>query len=88
MTHFTARELYGDDTDAKILVQGIIDLLAVKDGKVILVDYKRSDHSADRLKKDYQTQLSLYKKAVEKCLNLMVEKTFILAIPQGLIVEI
>ncbi|MBQ8726123.1 MAG: UvrD-helicase domain-containing protein [Clostridia bacterium] len=88
MTYFSARELYGDDTDAKILVQGIIDLLAVKDGKVILIDYKFSDHLADRLKKDYQTQLSLYKKAIEKCLKLRVEKTFILALPSGLCVEI
>lgn len=88
MTTFTARELYGEDSDAKILIQGIIDLLAVKDKTAILVDYKTSDHSAQRLKKDYQTQLLLYKSAIEKCLGLTVEKTFILALPSGLLVEI
>ena len=88
MTHFTARELYGEDSDAKILVQGIIDLLAVKDGKVILIDYKFSDHSPERLKADYHTQLWLYKKAIEKCLGLSVEKAFVLALKTGALVEI
>ena len=88
ITSFTARELYGDDSDGEILVQGIIDLLAVKDGKVIIVDYKTSDHSAERLKKDYEMQLSLYKKAVEKCLKLKVEKTFILSLKTGELINL
>ena len=87
LTNFTARELYGDDTDAPILIQGIIDLIAVKDGKAILVDYKTSAHSAERLKKDYSMQLSLYKKAIEKCLNLEVEKSYILSLITGELVE-
>ena len=88
LTTFTARELYGEDTDAPILIQGIIDLLAVKNGKVILVDYKTSAHSPERLKKDYFMQLSLYKKAVEKCLDLTVEKSYILSLITGELVEI
>ncbi|MBR2384141.1 MAG: UvrD-helicase domain-containing protein [Clostridia bacterium] len=87
LTTFTARELYGENSDAEILVQGIIDLIAVKDGKVILVDYKTSAHSAEQLKKDYSMQLSLYKKAIEKCLNLAVEKTYILSLITGELVE-
>ena len=87
LASFTARELYGEDSDAEILVQGIIDLLAVKDGKVILVDYKRSNHSAEQLKKDYQMQLYLYKKAIEKGLKLTVEKTYILSVETGELVE-
>ncbi len=88
ITSFTARELYGEDSDGEILVQGIIDLLAVKDGKVVIVDYKTSDHSAERLKRDYEMQLSLYKKAVEKCLKLQVEKTFILSLKTGELIEL
>jgi ATP-dependent helicase/nuclease subunit A len=88
LTTFTARELYGEDSDAEILVQGIIDLIAVKDGKVILVDYKTSDHTAERLKADYSTQLLLYKKAIEKCLNLIVERSYILSLKNGVLVEL
>ena len=88
LTTFTARELYGEDSDAEILVQGIIDLIAVKDGKVILVDYKTSDHTAEKLKADYSTQLLLYKKAIEKCLNLIVERSYILSLKTGELVEI
>ena len=88
LTNFTARELYGEDSDAPILIQGIIDLIAVKDGKVILVDYKTSCHSREQLKKDYSMQLNLYKKAIEKCLNLVVEKSYILSLITGELVEI
>ena len=87
LTSFTARELYGEDSDAPILIQGIIDLIAVCGGKVILVDYKTSDHSKEQLKKDYSMQLSLYKKAIEKCLNLVVENTYILSLITGELVE-
>ncbi|MBR2336493.1 MAG: UvrD-helicase domain-containing protein [Clostridia bacterium] len=87
LTTFTARELYGESSDAKVLVQGIIDLIAVKDGKVILIDYKTSDHQAERLRADYSTQLLLYKKAIEKCLDLVVEKSYILSLKNGELVE-
>ncbi len=88
LTTFTARELYGEDSDAPILIQGIIDLIAVCGDKVVLVDYKTSAHSPERLKKDYSMQLSLYKKAIEKCLNLTVEKSYILSLITGELVSI
>ena len=88
MTTFSARELYGDDCDSKVLVQGIIDLLAVKDGEVIIVDYKTSAHSSERLKRDYEMQLYLYKKAVEKCLKLKVKGVYILSLITGELVEL
>ncbi|MBE5742361.1 MAG: hypothetical protein E7360_03450 [Clostridiales bacterium] len=77
ITSFTARELYGKDSDAEILVQGVIDLLAVKGDEAVIVDYKVSGHSLETLEKEYAKQLELYKKAVEKCLNLRVTKTLI-----------
>ena len=88
LTTFTAKELFSEESDAPILIQGIIDLLAVKDGKAILIDYKDSSHSADRLKEDYSMQLSLYKRAIEKCLDLAVEKTYILSLKAGELIEI
>ncbi|MBQ7373659.1 MAG: UvrD-helicase domain-containing protein [Clostridia bacterium] len=88
ITEFSARELYGENSDEKILVQGIIDLLAVKGDKAIIVDYKMSNHSKERLKKDYATQLSLYKKAVERGLKLTVENAYILSLKTGELIEV
>lgn len=67
------------DTKAKgdVLVQGIVDLLAVKGDKAIIVDYKYSEKNVTRLKETYAYQLALYKKAVEKTLKLKVEKTIL-----------
>lgn len=59
-------------TDGNILVQGVIDLLAVRGDEAIIVDYKTSHKNADALKSTYAEQLALYKKAVEKTLKLKV----------------
>ena len=58
-------------------MQGVIDLLAVKDGTAIIVDYKNSSKKADELKLRYEKQLAIYKRAVEKTLRLRVEKTIL-----------
>ena len=72
-----ADEISEYNTKDDILVQGVIDLLAVKDGAAIIVDYKNSSKKADELKLRYEKQLAIYKRAVEKTLNLRVEKTIL-----------
>lgn len=72
-----ANEVSDRTSTSGVLVQGVIDLLAVKDGKAIIIDYKNSHKSADELKDRYRLQLEIYKKAVEKALRLTVEKTFL-----------
>lgn len=66
-----ANEVYGDETDENILVQGIIDLYYItKEGEIVLVDYK-----TDRVKKGeeliskYEAQLKIYKNALEKSIR-------------------
>ena len=88
MSDFTAKEIYGENSEEKILVQGVIDLLAVNGEKAIIIDYKMSSHSEERLKKDYATQLKLYKNAVEKTLKLKVEHTYILSLITGSLIEV
>ena len=88
LSTFTANELYGVDSLAEILIQGIIDLMAVKENEVILVDYKTSDHDATRLKKEYKTQLLLYKKAIEKGLKLTVKEVYILSLKTGELISV
>ena len=76
-----AKEIYDEDIEENILVQGIIDLYYIdKDGKLILVDYK-TDYVENRDEKilidKYRTQLELYKRALEGALGKNVDKMYI-----------
>lgn len=71
---FSAKEVGYKKADGEILVQGIIDLLAVKGGEAIILDYKATRKSREEMLERYKTQLEIYKKAVEKVMNLKVKK--------------
>ena len=82
----SAKEIYEEADQEKILVQGIIDLYYInKDDKLILVDYK-TDYikSGDEkeLELKYKVQLELYKKALEEALGRKVDKAIIYALSQ------
>ena len=82
----SAKEIYEEADQEKILVQGIIDLYYInKDDKLILVDYK-TDYikSGDEkeLELKYKVQLELYKKALEEALERKVDKAIIYALSQ------
>ena len=62
----------------EILVQGVIDLLAVKGDEAVIVDYKLTRKTKEAMIAAYKTQLSLYKKAVEKVLKIKVKKAVLL----------
>lgn len=73
-----ANEISDSSSSEEVLVQGVIDLLAVKDNKAILIDYKLSTIESDAdLKKKYLTQMQLYKSAIERILKLNVEEIVI-----------
>ncbi len=79
--YIASNEIYNDETDEKILVQGIIDLYYIdKNGKLILVDYK-TDYVANNneyeLIDKYKGQLEIYKRALEQALNKKVEAVYI-----------
>ena len=78
-----------DSTDAEILVQGIVDLIAVNGNDAILIDYKLSKiaNEEDIIKK-YRRQMWLYKTAIEKSLNLTVNETYLVNILQGKIIKV
>ena len=83
-----ARLVTGQDTDTEILVQGVIDLLAVDNDSAIVIDYKYSGKDKNALKATYQKQLDLYSIAIEQALNVKVVKKAILSLKTGEIVEI
>ena len=76
-----AKEVFENDTEDSILVQGIIDLYYInKNDQLILVDYKTDyiNKGAEKiLIERYKKQLELYKKALENGLQRNVEKMYI-----------
>ncbi len=60
--------LYGVEGD-DVLVQGVIDLLAVTDDGTYIADYKVSGKSAVNLRERYQKQVELYAYAASVILN-------------------
>ncbi len=62
------KEIYPDSEieDEKILVHGIIDCFFEEKGEIIIVDYKTDHAKKDEIKERYKTQMSIYKKAVER----------------------
>lgn len=74
-----AKEIYGEDIDEEILVQGVIDLYYITEkDELVLVDYKtdRVQGEAELLQK-YSTQLKIYKDALEKSLHREVDRVYI-----------
>lgn len=74
---FSAKDVGYEKAEGEILVQGIIDLLAVKDDEAIILDYKATGKSREEMLGKYKTQLEIYKKAVEKVMKLKVKKTIL-----------
>lgn len=85
--YLSSKEIYKNDTDENILVQGIIDLYYInKEDKLILVDYK-TDYvekgSENELIDKYRGQLEIYMKALEQALNKKVEAVYIYSVYLG-----
>jgi len=76
-----AREIYKQDLDEMILVQGIIDLYYITaQNELILVDFKTDfveDRNEQILIDKYRTQLELYKRALESALRRKLDRVYI-----------
>lgn len=86
-----ANEIYNENINEKILVQGVIDLYYVDENdNIILVDYKTDyvKNNEQELIDKYAKQLSIYKKALEKALCKRVYKTYIYSVYLGKSIEI
>ena len=81
-------ELVNGDFDDKILVQGIVDLFAVKDDKIVLVDFKYSSKNDEYLINKYKNQLKLYKIAIENAFEKPVTDCFLLSLKAAKIIPI
>lgn len=82
-----ASEYFDCDTDDEIIVQGAIDLIIMGD-ELIIVDFKKSNKSAEDLKKAYSLQLKLYARAAREALGRPVDKMLLYSISTGEIIKI
>ena len=86
-----AKQIYEQDIEENILVQGIIDLYYIdKDDKLVLLDYK-TDYvekgKENELVQKYKKQLDLYKEALKQALNRKVDKVYIYSVYLGKEIE-
>ena len=74
-----AKDIYKNEIEDDILVQGIIDLYYINEkDELILVDYKTDFvNSEAELVEKYNVQLEIYKKALEEAMKRKVDKVYI-----------
>jgi len=74
-----AKEIYNEEIEENVLVQGIIDLYYIdKNDNLVLVDYKTDyvEKEGELIEK-YKLQLDIYKRALEAALKRKVDKVYI-----------
>ena len=71
-----AKEIYQEDIEGEILVQGVIDLYYInQNDELILLDYKTDFvETEEQLVEKYRIQLEIYKRALERSLGRKVDK--------------
>ena len=76
-----AKEIYNNDIEEPVLVQGIIDLYFIDENdNMVLVDYKTDyvpNNDEEYLRKKYEKQLQIYAKAIEEASKKRVDKIYI-----------
>lgn len=78
-----AKEIYNQEIEEDILVQGIIDLYYINENdELVLVDYKTDyvEKGKEELLNKYRKQLDLYKRALESALNRKVDEVYIYSV--------
>ena len=82
-------QLEEDHPEESVVVQGMIDLFFIEDGKAVIVDYK-TDRGVDaaELRRRHARQLMIYKRAVEKCAGLEVKEVLLCSLPLRAVVPV
>lgn len=71
----------------EIILQGVIDLLIIKDGEIYLLDYKTGKITDEKQRK-YSFQLDLYAKVLEKAYKIPVTKKVLAYVDEQKFIEI
>jgi ATP-dependent helicase/nuclease subunit A len=64
--------------DGEIMLQGVIDCVIIKDGKIVILDYK-TEHieNEEEVAQKYAVQLNYYARAAQKIYNLPVVSKYL-----------
>lgn len=77
------------DTEDRILIQGIIDLLFKYDGKWFLIDYKTDKNNTDEhFRQEYRQQIFYYVQAVEAMAKIKIDARYLYLLGAGRFIEI
>lgn len=86
---------WASETEENVLIQGVIDCLIPKDDGWIILDYKTdaineedSDKIKEKLVKRYETQMELYRYAIEQIWKQPVKETYLYFFSKELLVEV
>ena len=88
MMYLPLSEVKENAPDEKVIVQGILDLIIYSDNGNILVDFKKSSRKKSDLIAAYRKQLELYRFAIEKSMNIKVDKTLLYVLGRNETIEI
>lgn len=77
------------DNNTKVIVQGVIDLVIIKDDKIYLIDYKTNRGMTEKdLIKQYSIQINLYTKAFEEGFGKHVDCKFLYSFALGRLIKL
>ncbi len=77
------------DSNEKILVQGIIDLIFKFNGRWYLVDYKTDRNNSDEhFQKEYHEQIKYYVKAVETVTKIKIDEQYLYLLGAGRFIKV
>ena len=88
ISNVDARLIKECNTDQKVVVQGVIDLLVVTPSGAHIIDYKYSSLTPDSLAKKYAKQLKIYANAVQVSTGIKVLSTTVVNLFTGDVVAI
>ena len=87
-----AKDIYHNNSDDNVLVQGIIDLYYVnKNDEIVLVDYKTdyvNNGEEAVLVEKYKKQIEIYTKALEQALSQKVKQKYIYSVYLNKMIEV
>lgn len=88
MLSVPAREVLDTEAEDEILVQGAIDLMALRGNECVIVDYKYSSHGAELLAREYAPQLRVYAAAARRVAGVEKVTAYIVNVLRGFEVRV
>ena len=80
-------EISRQGASGKVIMQGVVDLIVIKNGKITILDYKTGKFDEEKLKK-YSFQLNVYSDVIGRAFNMEVNRKLICFTDEQKLIEI